>query len=69
MCIILASLVAQMVKMLANTGHQGSNPRSGRSPGEWNSSSPQYSCLESSMDRGTWGATVHEVSNSQTLKD
>ena len=65
MCIILASLVAQMVKMLANTGHQGSNPRSGRSPGEWNSSSPQYSCLESSMDRGAWWATGRGIGKSQ----
>ena len=26
----------------------------------------QYSCLENSMDRGTWQATVHEVEKSQT---
>ena len=24
----------------------------------------QYSCLENSMDRGTWWATVHGVANS-----
>ena len=28
----------------------------------------QYSCLEKSMDRGTWLATVHRVAKSQTLK-
>ena len=26
----------------------------------------QYSCLENSMDRGAWGATVHGVTRSQT---
>ena len=31
----------------------------GRSPGEGNGSQLQYSCLETSMDRGVWWATVH----------
>ena len=31
------------------------------SPGEGNGYPLQYSCLENSMDRGGWGATVHEV--------
>jgi len=39
---------------------------SGRSPGEGNGYPLQYSCLESSMDRGTWQATVHGVTKSQT---
>ena len=39
-------------------------PGSGRSPGEGNSSSLQYSCLENSMDRGAWWATVQGVTNS-----
>ena len=26
----------------------------------------QYSCLENSMDRGAWGATVHGITRSQT---
>ena len=26
----------------------------------------QYYCLENSMDKGTWGATVHGVAKSQT---
>ena len=29
-------------------------PGSGRSPGEGNGNLLQYSCLENSMDRGTW---------------
>ena len=41
-------------------------PRSGRSPGEGNVNPPQYSCLEKSMDRGAWWATVHGVAKSQT---
>ena len=38
----------------------------GRSPGEGNDHSLQYSCLENSMDRGAWEATVHGVAKSQT---
>ena len=30
-----------------------------RSLGEGNGNSLQYSCLENSMDRGAWQATVH----------
>ena len=33
----------------------------GRSPGGGNGNPLQYSCLENSMDRGTWQATVHRV--------
>ena len=36
----------------------------GRSPGEGNSNTLQYSCLENSMDRGDWWATVHGVTDS-----
>ena len=41
-------------------------PGSGRSPGEGNGSSLQYSCLENSTDKGVWQATVHGVTKSQT---
>ena len=34
-------------------------PGSRRYPGEGNGNPLQYSCLENSMDRGAWGATVH----------
>ena len=37
-----------------------------RSHGEGNGNPLQYSCLENSMDRGTWWATVHGVTKSQT---
>ena len=33
-------------------------PRSGRSPGVGNGNPPQYSCLENSMDRVVWWASV-----------
>ena len=39
-------------------------PGSGRSPGEGNSNALQDSCLESSMNRGAWRATVHGVAKS-----
>ena len=41
----------------------------GRSPGEGNGNPLQYSCLENSMDRGAWRATVHGVAKSWTLRD
>ena len=45
----------------------GSIPGLGRSPGEGNGYSLQYSCLENSIARGAWRATVHGVADSQTL--
>jgi len=44
-----------------NAGDLGLIPGSGRSPGEGNGYPLQYSCLEYSMDRGAWQATVHGV--------
>ena len=40
--------------------------RSGKSPGEGNGNSFQYSCLENPFDRGAWWATVHRVAKSWT---
>ena len=37
----------------------GSIPGSGRSHGAGNGNALQYSCLENSIDRGAWWATVH----------
>ena len=47
-------------------GDSGSISGSGRSPGEGNGYPLQYSCLENSIDRGAWWATVHGVAKSQT---
>ena len=57
-----------MVKNLtANAGDSGSVPRSGRSPGKCNSNPLQYSCLENSMDRGAWRATVDGVAKESDM--
>ena len=45
----------------ASAGDTGLIPGSGRYPGEGNGHPLQYSCLENSMDRGAWQATVHRV--------
>ena len=43
----------------------GLAPGSGRSPGEGNGNPLQCSCLENSMHRGAWWATVHGVTESR----
>ena len=48
-----------------NAEDVGSIPGS-RSPGEGNGYPLQHSCLENSMDRRAWWATVHGVTKSQT---
>ena len=52
----------------ANAGEKrdmGSVPGSGRSPGGGHGNPFQYACLENLIDRGTWQATVHRVTQSQ----
>ena len=49
-----------------NVGDPASNPGSGRSPEDGNGNPLQYSCLENSMDRGSWRAIVHGVRKCQT---
>ena len=59
---IVASLVAQTVRESAhNARDPGSIPGLERSPGEGKGHPLQYSCLENSMDRGAWRATIHGV--------
>ena len=45
-------------------GDVGSVPGSGRYSGGGNGYPLQYSCLENSMDRGAWWATIHVVTKS-----
>ena len=59
------SLMSQTIKNLLARG-LSSIPGSERSPGEGNGNPLQYSCLENSVDRGTWWAIVHGVAKSQT---
>ena len=49
-----------------NAGDPGSIPGSGRSPGGGHGNPLQYSCLENSVDRGAWWATVHGFAKRQT---
>ena len=48
-------------KSTCNAGNLSSIPGLGRYPGEENGCLLQYSCLENSMDREDWQATVHRV--------
>ena len=49
-----------------NAGGPRSIPGSGRSSGEGNGNPLQYYCLENSMDKGAWWATLHGVVKSRT---
>ena len=51
---------------VGDLGDMSSISGSGRSPGEGNGNSLQYSYLGNPMDRGAWWATVHGVTKSQT---
>ena len=44
-----------------NVGDPGSIPGLGRTSGEGNGNTLQYSCLEYLLDRGAWQATVHGI--------
>ena len=47
-----------------NVGDPGSIPGLERSPGDGNGYPLQYSCLENSVDREAWQATIHGVTKS-----
>ena len=49
-----------------NAGDPGWICESGISPGEGNGYPLQYSCLENSVNREAWEATVHGTAKSQT---
>ena len=58
--------VSDSKESVHNVGDPGLIPGSGRSPGEGNGNPLQYFCLENSMDRGAWLATVQGVTKSWT---
>ena len=66
----VASQVATVVKNLpGNAGDgkdAGSTPGLERFPGVGNGNPPHFSCLENSMNRGTWWAPVHGVTKIRT---
>ena len=59
-------MIKNMPANAGSTRDAGSIPGSGRSPGEGNGNTLQHSCLENSIDRGAWWATIHRVAKSQT---
>ena len=67
-----SSQAALVVKNLpANAGNirnMDSIPGWRRSPGGGHGNPLQYSCLEKPMDREAWLATVHRVSQSDTIE-
>ena len=63
---ILAQMVRSLPASARDIGDSSSIPGSGRSPREGNGYPLQYSCLENSMDRGAWWATLHGVSKRWT---
>ena len=57
-----------VIGLPASAGDVGSIPGSGRFPGVGNGNPPQHSCLENSMGRGAWQATVHSIAESDTTE-
>ena len=55
-----------VVPLPANAGDAGDVGSISGSPGGGNGNPLQCSCLENSMDKGAWRATVHAVTKSWT---
>ena len=62
--IIIFSRWLSSKESACNAGDTVSIPGLRRSPREENGNPLQYACLENSMNRGTWGATLHRVTKS-----
>ena len=61
-----SSVVKNLPASVGDTEDVDSIPPLGRSPGVGNGNLLQYSCLENSVDRRAWWATVQGMSKSQT---
>ena len=62
----MALLVKNPPAKAGDARYAGSIPGSGRATEEGLGNPLPYSCLESSLDREAWRATVHRVTKSQT---
>ena len=60
------SIVKNPPTNAGGAGDADSIPGSRRFPGGGNDKPLQYPCLENSMDREAWQATVHGITKSQT---
>ena len=59
-------IILDSIVIWETMGDLGLIPGSGRSPRVRNGNPLQYCCLENSLNRGAWWATVHGVAKSQT---
>ena len=64
---VLLSFGSDSKESACSAGDLDLTPGWGGSPGEGNGY-PLYSCLENPTDRGTWQATVHGVTESDTTE-
>ena len=64
-CLASEQVVENLPANTRHTGDVSSIPGPGRYAGGGNGNPLQYFCLENSMDRGVWQATVSEVAKSQ----
>ena len=60
------TVIKNLPASVGDAGVAGSIPGPGRFPGVGNGNPSQYSCLENSMDRKAWWATVHGVTKNWT---
>ena len=65
--LVFTPLVAQGKESTCQARHTSLIPGSGRSSGEENDNPLQYSCLENSMDRGAWRATIYGVTKESDM--
>ena len=62
----MTSLSSNGKESACHAGNQSLIPGLGSHSGEGNGNPRQYSCLENSMDREAWWATVRGVTKSRT---
>ena len=65
--LVFTPLVAEGKESTCHARDTSLIPGSGRSSGEENDNPLQYSCLENSMDRGAWRATIYGVTKESDM--